>query len=445
MRALAASAAADAGVDSLARRCPRVATTVAVTIAVWVSLAPSLLPRAALAQAAASGCAAAAAAVAAGVRRRRHGGSARPGAARPAALVVAAGALGWAVLAAAQWQDALRASMGRPPAGPAHWIVVCSCAPLIFAAVRAIGRVPGAWRRRAGTRAVAATAVTVAMGVGVAIVPVGLGQADPVARPVAAAVAGSPSSLVSWESLGDEGRRFVTLDAHPGAIRTYVGLGSAADARSRAALAVRELDRAGGFARAHVVVAVPTGSGWIDPGAVRGFDTVFGGDVALVAQQYSAAPSWVTFLFDRNAAAASARALLTAVRAHLDTLDLVRRPQLHVYGQSLGSIGGSAALADHASAAAGPCAAIWAGPPAGAVRTAGAIVTANTSDPVVWWQPSLLWSPSDLSRARRDAPVPRWLPVVSFVQATLDLPVALDAAPGHGHRYGPDQARCDHP
>ncbi|MHC3368884.1 alpha/beta-hydrolase N-terminal domain-containing protein [Rhodococcus aetherivorans] len=56
-------------------------------------------------------------------------GSARPGAARPAALVVAAGALGWAVLAAAQWQDALRASMGRPPAGPAHWIVVCSCAP----------------------------------------------------------------------------------------------------------------------------------------------------------------------------------------------------------------------------------------------------------------------------------------------------------------------------
>ncbi|MHC3368885.1 alpha/beta-hydrolase family protein [Rhodococcus aetherivorans] len=79
------------------------------------------------------------------------------------------------------------------------------------------------------------------------------------------------------------------------------------------------------------------------------------------------------------------------------------------------------------------------------MRTAGAIVTANTSDPVVWWQPSLLWSPPDLSRARRDAPVPRWLPVVSFVQATLDLPVALDAAPGHGHRYGPDQARCDHP
>ncbi|NGP06904.1 hypothetical protein G6038_15725 [Rhodococcus sp. 14C212] len=443
MSALAAFVSADAGLDSLARRCPRVATTVAVTIAVWVSLAPSLLPRAALAQAAASGCAAAA--VTAGMRRRRGGRSARPGAARPVALVAAAVALGWAVLAAAQWQDALRAWMGRPTTGPTHWIVVCTCAPLIFASARVVGRIPGAWRRRAGTRAVAATAVTVAVGVGVAVAPVVAGQARPVATPVAAAVAGGPSSRVAWESLGDEGRRFVTLDAHPGTIRTYVGLGSAPDARSRAALAVRELDRAGGFARAHVVVAVPTGSGWIDPGAVRGFDTVFGGDVALVAQQYSAAPSWVTFLFDRNAAAESARALLTAVRAHIDALDPVRRPQLHVYGQSLGSIGGSATLADHASAAAGPCAAIWAGPPAGAVRTDGAIVTANTSDPVVWWQPSLLWSPPDLSRARRDAPVPRWLPVVSFVQATLDLPVALDAAPGHGHRYGPDQARCDRP
>ncbi|WP_172603604.1 alpha/beta-hydrolase family protein, partial [Rhodococcus ruber] len=285
-----------------------------------------------------------------------------------------------------------------------------------------------------------ATAAAVTLGAVVAVAPVGAGPAYPDTAPVAATAAGSPSSLVAWQSLGDEGRRFVSADAR--AIRTYVGLGSAPDVRSRAALAVRELERAGGFARAHVVVVVPTGSGWVDPGAVRGFAALFGGDVALVAQQYSSAPSWVTFLFDRDAAAESARALLTSVRSRIDALDPVRRPQVHVYGQSLGAVGGSAALA---STATGPCAAIWAGPPAGAVRTDGAAVTANTSDPVVWWRPSLLWSPPDLSRARRDAPVPRWLPVVSFVQATLDLPVALDAPPGHGHRYGPDQARCDRP
>ena len=65
-----------------------------------------------------------------------------------------------------------------------------------------------------------------------------------------------------------------------------------------------------------------------------------------------------------------------------------------------------------------------------------------SSDPVIRWQPSLLWSPPDLSRARVDAPQPAWLPVVGFVQTSVDLLFALDAAPGHGHRYGPDQARC---
>lgn len=428
-----------AGFDVLARRCPRVAATVAVTVAVWVSLAPSLLPRPALAQAAVSGCAAAAAAGAAGLCRRRNAGSARP-VARAVALLAAAVALGWTVLAAAQWQDGLRAAMGRPPTGTGHWIVVCVCSSCILGATRVLGRVPEAWRRRADVRAGVATAAAVTLGAVVAVAPVGAGPAYPDTAPVAATAAGSPSSLVAWQSLGDEGRRFVSADAR--AIRTYVGLGSAPDVRSRAALAVRELERAGGFARAHVVVVVPTGSGWVDPGAVRGFAALFGGDVALVAQQYSSAPSWVTFLFDRDAAAESARALLTSVRSRIDALDPVRRPQVHVYGQSLGAVGGSAALA---STATGPCAAIWAGPPAGAVRTDGAAVTANTSDPVVWWRPSLLWSPPDLSRARRDAPVPRWLPVVSFVQATLDLPVALDAPPGHGHRYGPDQARCDRP
>ena len=66
----------------------------------------------------------------------------------------------------------------------------------------------------------------------------------------------------------------------------------------------------------------------------------------------------------------------------------------------------------------------------------------TVGDPVIRWRPSLLWSPPDLSRARVDAPLPAWLPVIGFLQTTVDLLFALDAAPGHGHRYGPDQARC---
>ncbi|MDV3206668.1 MAG: hypothetical protein LOY04_06165, partial [Rhodococcus ruber] len=157
-----------AGFDVLARRCPRVAATVAVTVAVWVSLAPSLLPRPALAQAAVSGCAAAAAAGAAGLCRRRNAGSTRP-AARLVALLAAAVALGWTVLAAAQWQDGLRAAMGRPPTWTGHWIVVCVCSSCILGATRVLGRVPEAWRRRADGRAGRAAAAAVTLGAVVAV------------------------------------------------------------------------------------------------------------------------------------------------------------------------------------------------------------------------------------------------------------------------------------
>jgi uncharacterized membrane protein len=203
---------------------------------------------------------------------------------------------------------------------------------------------------------------------------------------------------------------------------------------------VRELERAGGFDRGHVVVAAPTGSGWIDANAVAGFESVYGGDVALVAVQYSSTPSWVTFVLDRDAAIDAAAALVAAVRSHLDTLDPAHRPQLHVYGQSLGAVGVAAAF--DGGTAPGRCEALLAGPPAGSVRAEGGTVLANSSDPVIRWQPSLLWSPPDLSRARVDAPLPAWLPVIGFLQTTVDLLFALDAAPGHGHRYGPDQARC---
>ncbi|MET4048488.1 putative membrane protein [Rhodococcus sp. UYP5] len=64
---------------------------------------------------------------------------------------------------------------------------------------------------------------------------------------------------------------------------------------------------------------------------------------------------------------------------------------------------------------------------------------ANTSDPVLWWSTELVGSKPDLSFARRDAPIPQWIPGVSFVQTTVDLFSALGTPAGHGHRYGTDQ------
>uniref|UniRef100_UPI00059363A6 alpha/beta-hydrolase family protein n=1 Tax=Nocardia vinacea TaxID=96468 RepID=UPI00059363A6 len=237
-------------------------------------------------------------------------------------------------------------------------------------------------------------------------------------------------------SLGAEGRKFVT-GSPAGPIRVYVGLDSAPDLDSRVALAIRELERSGGFERSNIVLAVPTGSGWIDANAVRGFYERFGGDVALVGMQYSYAPSWVTFVFGRDDAVVYARALFDAVQRRIDTLD--HKPKLYVYGQSLGALGGSSIFADDADQDRRTCAVLWAGPPAGRAHRAGATVLANSSDPVVHWSPSLLWRAPELRDVRVDAPVPQWLPVISFLQTSADLLAALNAPPGHGHRYGTDQ------
>ncbi len=71
--------------------------------------------------------------------------------------------------------------------------------------------------------------------------------------------------------------------------------------------------------------------------------------------------------------------------------------------------------------------------------TDGATVLANTSDPVVWWSPDLILRRPDLSLAVRDAPVPRWIPGITFLQTSVDLVSALNFASGHGHRYGNEQ------
>ena len=77
---------------------------------------------------------------------------------------------------------------------------------------------------------------------------------------------GSPASLVPWDDLGLQGRNFVgtgptpeQLQAFSGRpakepVRAYVGLASGSDVTDRAALAVRDLERAGGFDRSVLVV-----------------------------------------------------------------------------------------------------------------------------------------------------------------------------------------------
>ncbi|MEU2000280.1 alpha/beta-hydrolase family protein [Rhodococcus sp. NPDC019627] len=437
---------------------PRASSTIVVTLCVLASLTPSLLPRSALTQALFTGVLAAAGLGMLVLVRRlrqvltRSSGSRVPReSVRLLALLGAMVTTTWAMVAADHWQDSLRQVMGMSSVGPGHWMQVILGAVATFVVVVAAGATVSSVAHRLGWIGSATTAVVLATGLQLVAGPAvwemmsrSYSDSNDVVdvssqRPMSAARAGSPESVVSWESLGRQGRRFVAAGEQSGSIRTYVGMNSAPDVKSRAALAVSELERAGGFARSAIVVTIPTGSGWIDENAAEGFEDRFDDDVAIVGLQYSYAPSWITFVFGRSAAAADAAALFDAVADRITALPDAIRPALYVYGQSLGSVGGSAQFTDAADLGRRACGALWAGPPAGSVMTDGATVLANTSDPVVWWSPDLILRRPDLSRAVADAPVPQWIPGLTFLQASVDLVSALNFPAGHGHRYGKEQ------
>ncbi|WP_084508699.1 alpha/beta-hydrolase family protein [Nocardia pseudovaccinii] len=432
---------------------PRIGTTLGIGLGTSISLAPSLLPRTPSAQAMSTALLTAVALAVAGflrfaLRRWDFDINRRMDRFRTPLLGVAVLTVVGMVVQATHWQNRLRAAMDTALIGPDYWLRWALASVAIVGVVAGIVRATGWFARKLGSArsvAVGVVAVSVLYLVGVPAVvdwrrstyAAANATIDPVlVQPVSSVRSGSAESAVSWPSLGAEGRKFVT-GSPAGPIRVYVGLDSAPDLDSRVALAIRELERSGGFERSNIVLAVPTGSGWIDANAVRGFYERFGGDVALVGMQYSYAPSWVTFVFGRDDAVAYARALFDAVERRIDMLD--HKPELYVYGQSLGALGGSSIFADDADQDRRTCAALWAGPPAGQVHRAGATVLANSSDPVVHWSPSLLWRAPELRDVRVDAPVPQWLPVISFLQTSADLLAALNAPPGHGHRYGTDQ------
>ncbi|NLF06058.1 MAG: hypothetical protein GX593_13820 [Actinomycetales bacterium] len=91
---------------------------------------------------------------------------------------------------------------------------------------------------------------------------------------------GSPASLVRWADLGREGRRLLSRPSvAPGAVRVLVEVDCARGIERRVALALAEAERLGAFTRATVCVAVPTGSGWLNPHAVESLEKVTGGGV----------------------------------------------------------------------------------------------------------------------------------------------------------------------
>ena len=108
---------------------------------------------------------------------------------------------------------------------------------------------------------------------------------------------GSAQSLIVWSDIGRNGKRFVAngptkeeIEAALGReamqpIRVYAGFYTEDTLEQRAQVALAELKRVGGFDRSVLIVATPTGTGWLDPSAVNPVEFIHAGDIATVTHQ----------------------------------------------------------------------------------------------------------------------------------------------------------------
>lgn len=306
---------------------------------------------------------------------------------------------------------------------------------------------------------------------------------------------GSSASLIEWESIGRRGKDFLTAGPTQDAIekflarpakrpiRVYAGYRTTGDVDARAKLALEELIRVGGFDRSILIVATPTGTGWLDPGAVDTVEYLHAGDTAIVAMGYSYLPSWMTLMVDPDRSRASARALFAEVYGHWKTLPHDRRPKLYLHGLSLGSLGGESCTDLYTLIADPIHGAVFSGPPClspmwnqithdrnpdspswlprfhdGSVVRFTAqrnalddrhaswgpmrfVYIQYASDPMVFFTPDMFYrEPAWLQGPRGPdvSPELRWYPVVTFLQVAFDLSMATSVPAGYGHNYHAD-------
>ena len=163
------------------------------------------------------------------------------------------------------------------------------------------------------------------------------------------AVSGSPESLVSFESLSREGRRFVNMvlsreeisqvmgePALADPIRVFVGLGTSEEVEDRVDLLMDELIRVGAFDRKVLMFASPTGSGYINYVAAEALEYFARGDCAIATMQYSMLPSSMS-LTRTGLAIEQNRSVMHAVTGYLRGMDPAKRPRFVLFGESLGA------------------------------------------------------------------------------------------------------------
>lgn len=303
---------------------------------------------------------------------------------------------------------------------------------------------------------------------------------------------GSSDSEIPWNSLGITGQNFITngptkadLTAyfkeealHP--IRVYVGLRSKETATQRAKLALKELIRVKAFERSKLIIATPTGTGWIDPLSIDTLEYLHKGDTATVTMQYSYLPSWLTLLVDPSSTKASSAALYNEIHQYWSELPKETRPEVFLFGLSLGALGAETSI-NLATIINNPInGALFVGSPF--ASSISPLLTRNrnegslqrlpvirdssmvrymaqepiaeykditwgpmrflyiqyASDPVVFLSENLYRKEPDWMKEKRAFDVSDsfiWLPIITFFQVLFDIPMADKAPRGSAHNY----------
>ena len=322
--------------------------------------------------------------------------------------------------------------------------------------------------------------------------------------PESPAVSGSNDSIMPFELLGQQGRRYVSdvvtpdvieqtmgepAAAHP--IRVYVGYNAEPIyLTGRAELALQELERTGAFDREYLLLVSPTGTGWVDHTMIEAVELFTRGNVATCCIQYGRFPSFLS-VQKVSLGRRQFRLLLYGIAARLAERPPERRPKVLVFGESLGAWASSDVVMyqgiggfDHY----GIDRALWIGLPGlakwsrnGMARgssdlvpegTVGvfdhpdeiealsdeerdrlrAVILSHANDPIAALVPDIaVQEPEWLKAHPRGRGVPgsmQWIPVTTFVSTMIDAANAMVTVPGEflsfGHDYRADTARMVH-
>lgn len=416
------------------------------------------------------------------------------------------------------WQNEAREFYGMPPVNPGEWIIIIPVALALGALILAISRLLRLMFRALRHLLLRVMPERSANAVGSIVGLIALWllldgvliqgfftvannsfsvrdlDTDPgAAAPASTLRSGSPASLVPWDTLGRQGRNFVAsgpsvtdLNAYNGGgavepIRVYVGMRSADTLDERADLLLQELIRTRAFDRDALVVATTTGTGWLDPYAFDTLEYLYNGNVATAGLQYSFLPSWISLLADQEAVKDTSIQQFRAIHAYWSQLPEDDRPDLFLFGLSLGSFGVEQVLTSPNIINEPINGALMAGPTflnpmhtqVTAQREPGSTpefplvdngrtvrFTGNSnnlghggevwgpsrlvylqhgSDPITFLSTDLAWNKPDwLMEGQRSSDVsPRmqWYPLVTMVQVAIDMAGAAGVPEGFGHLY----------